>query len=135
MAAAGFTPVLPPVLVRGEAMIGAGFFPTEKSNIYELETGRPLPHRHVRGRARGDALTESSSATSYHCARGVLDRFRREGGAAARTPECSGCISSTSRMFVFTTATDAWAEHDRMVALENLLAQLGLPTASSTSSG
>ena len=37
VAAAGFTPVLPPVLVREEAMIGTGFFPTEKSNIYELE--------------------------------------------------------------------------------------------------
>ena len=37
VAAAGFTPVLPPVLVREEAMVGTGFFPTEKSNIYELE--------------------------------------------------------------------------------------------------
>ena len=31
-------------------------------------------------------------------------------------------------MFVFTTPDDAWAEHDRMVALEeDLLTQLGLP--------
>ena len=32
----GFTPVIPPVLVREEAMYGTGFFPTEKSNIYGL---------------------------------------------------------------------------------------------------
>jgi seryl-tRNA synthetase len=32
----GFTPVLPPVLVREEAMPGTGFFPTERSNIYAL---------------------------------------------------------------------------------------------------
>ena len=32
----GFTPVLPPVLVREEAMTGTGFFPTERSNIYAL---------------------------------------------------------------------------------------------------
>src|SRR4029453_146071 len=37
LAAAGFTPVIPPVLVREEAMYGTGFFPTERSNIYALE--------------------------------------------------------------------------------------------------
>ena len=36
-AAHGHTPLLPPVLVREEAMYGTGFFPTEKSNIYALE--------------------------------------------------------------------------------------------------
>jgi seryl-tRNA synthetase len=33
----GFTPALPPVLVREEAMYGTGFFPTERSNIYAIE--------------------------------------------------------------------------------------------------
>src|SRR5436853_315973 len=33
----GFTPVLPPVLVREEAMYGTGFFPTEEVNIYAVE--------------------------------------------------------------------------------------------------
>ena len=37
LAEAGFTPVIPPVLVREEAMYGTGFFPTERSNIYALE--------------------------------------------------------------------------------------------------
>src|SRR6185437_9893603 len=32
----GFTPVLPPVLVREEAMYGTGFFPTEEVNIYAV---------------------------------------------------------------------------------------------------
>ena len=48
----GHMPMLPPVLVREEAMYGTGFFPTEKSNIYALDGRRPLPHRHLRGRAR-----------------------------------------------------------------------------------
>src|SRR5439155_11066597 len=34
--AEGFLPVLPPVLVREEAMYGTGFFPTDRSNIYEI---------------------------------------------------------------------------------------------------
>ena len=32
----GFTPMLTPVLVREQAMVGTGFFPTERSNIYAL---------------------------------------------------------------------------------------------------
>src|SRR5438477_11090570 len=31
-----FTLMRPPVLVREHAMYGTGFFPTEKSNIYEI---------------------------------------------------------------------------------------------------
>src|SRR5213596_1958719 len=34
----GHAPMLPPVLVREEAMYGTGFFPTEKSNIYATES-------------------------------------------------------------------------------------------------
>ena len=34
----GFVPVLPPVLVREEAMYGTGFFPTDRSNIYAIES-------------------------------------------------------------------------------------------------
>src|SRR5262249_11434771 len=33
----GYLPVIPPVLVREEAMYGTGFFPTDRSNIYALE--------------------------------------------------------------------------------------------------
>src|SRR5262249_15978028 len=32
----GHIPVVPPVLVREEAMYGTGFFPTDRSNIYAL---------------------------------------------------------------------------------------------------
>ena len=33
----GFMPVLPPVLVREEAMYGTGFLPTEEANLYQVE--------------------------------------------------------------------------------------------------
>ena len=36
LAAAGFTTVLPPVLVREEAMYGTGFFPSEKNDYYSI---------------------------------------------------------------------------------------------------
>ena len=37
LTARGFTPVIPPVLVREEAMYGTGFLPTEAVNIYKTE--------------------------------------------------------------------------------------------------
>ena len=36
LVACGFTAVLPPVLVREEAMYGTGFFPSEKHDFYEI---------------------------------------------------------------------------------------------------
>ena len=52
---AGFTPVLPPVLVREEAMYGTGFFPSEKNDYYSVPERRSLPRRHLRGAADRDA--------------------------------------------------------------------------------
>ena len=65
----GHTPLVPPVLVREEAMYGTGFFPTEKSNIYSLE-------------ADGLYLTGTSEV--------ALAGARAEGGRAAGAPEAEG---------------------------------------------
>ena len=131
VAAAGFTPVLPPVLVREEAMIGTGFFPTEKSNIYELEadglflTGTSevaLAAMHM------TEILESSDLPLRYA--GFSTCFRREAGAAGKDTRGMFRVHQFNKveMFVFTMPDDAWAEHDRMVALEeDLLSQLGLP--------
>ena len=37
--AEGFTPVVPPVLVREHAMEEAGFFPTDRAQVYEVDGG------------------------------------------------------------------------------------------------
>ena len=39
LAAEGFTPVIPPVLVREETMVEAGFFPTDRNQVYEVDDG------------------------------------------------------------------------------------------------
>jgi seryl-tRNA synthetase len=131
VAAAGFTPVLPPVLVREEAMVGTGFFPTEKSNIYELEadglflTGTSevaLAAMHM-----SEILEAGELPIRYA---GFSTCFRREAGAAGKDTRGMFRVHQFNKveMFVFTTPGDAWAEHDRMVALEeDLLQQLGLP--------
>ena len=35
----GFTPVVPPVLVRESMMEAAGFFPTDRNQVYEVDGG------------------------------------------------------------------------------------------------
>ncbi len=50
----GFRPVIPPVLVREEAMYGTGFFPTDRAQVYETVDGDCLVG-HQRGAAGGHA--------------------------------------------------------------------------------
>src|SRR6266536_5906350 len=79
----GFTPVIPPVLVREEAMYGTGFFPSDKSDYYAVpEDGLylvgtsevPLIGMHM------DEILDSLPI--QYCA--FSSCFRREAGAAGR---------------------------------------------------
>ena len=131
LAGHGFTPMLPPVLVREEAMVGTGFFPTERSNIYAVD---------------GDDLyltgTSEVALASMHLGEIVEERdlplryaafstcFRREAGAAGRDTRGMFRVHQFNKveMFVFTRPDDSWAEHDRMVELEEaFLQKLELP--------
>jgi seryl-tRNA synthetase len=131
VAKAGFTPVLPPVLVREEAMIGTGFFPTDRSNIYALEaddlylTG--TSEVALGGMHMGEILEAEELPIRYA---GFSTCFRRESGAAGRDTRGMFRVHQFNKveMFVFTRPEDSRAEHDRMVALEEeLLQALGLP--------
>ena len=53
--AAGFTPVVPPVLVREHAMEEAGFFPTDRGAGVRGRRGRAVPGGHERGPVVGAA--------------------------------------------------------------------------------
>ncbi len=127
----GFTPMLPPVLVREQAMVGTGFFPTETSNIYALAedglflTGTSevaLASFHMGEILEGDELPLRYAAFSP-C-------FRRESGAAGRDTRGMFRVHQFNKveMFVFIAPEDSYAEHDRMVELEEQFVQrLGLP--------
>ena len=131
VARAGFTPVLPPVLVREEAMVGTGFFPTERSNIYALEaddlylTG--TSEVALAGLHMGEIL-EADDLPLRYC--GFSTCFRREAGAAGKDTRGMFRLHQFNKveMFVFTRPQESHAEHERMVALEEeLLQALGLP--------
>ncbi len=127
----GFTPVIPPVLVREEAMYGTGFFPTERSNIYALEadglylTGTSevsLAALHM-----GEILEPGALPLRYT---GFSTCFRRESGAAGRDTRGMFRVHQFNKveMFVFTDPGASWDEHDRLLALEEeFLAALELP--------
>jgi seryl-tRNA synthetase len=127
----GFTPVLPPVLVREEAMTGTGFFPTERSNIYALAdddlylTG--TSEVALAGLHMGEIIPAEELPLRYA---GFSTNFRREAGAAGKDTRGMFRVHQFNKveMFVYTTPEESWAEHERMIALEEEFVQsLGLP--------
>ena len=129
--AAGFTPMLPPVLVREQAMYGTGFFPTEASNIYAITaddlylTG--TSEVALAGLHMGEILDEAELPLRYAA---FSTNFRREAGAAGRDTRGMFRVHQFNKveMFAFTRPEDSAAEHERMLAIEeSLLQELGLP--------
>jgi seryl-tRNA synthetase len=128
---AGFTPMLPPVLVREEAMYGTGFFPTERSNIYALRdddlylTG--TSEVALAGLHMGEILEESDLPLRYAA---FSTCFRREAGAAGKDTRGMFRVHQFNKveMFVFTKPEDSPAEHERLLAIEEgIVQELGLP--------
>jgi seryl-tRNA synthetase len=125
----GFVPVLPPVLVREEAMYGTGFLPTDEVNIYKIErdelylTGTSevaLASFHM-----GEELDELPRRYA-----GYSTNFRRESGAAGKDTRGMFRVHQFDKveMFVFTEPGSSAEEHDALLALEEELVQeVGLP--------
>jgi seryl-tRNA synthetase len=125
----GFTPVLPPVLVREEAMYGTGFFPSEKNDYYSVpEDGLylvgtsevPLIAMHM-----GEILEQ---LPLRYCA--FSSCFRREAGAAGKDTRGMFRVHQFQKveMVSYTRPDDSWEEHERLLSLEEALAQeVGLP--------
>src|SRR6059058_895369 len=129
--ARGFTPVLPPVLVRGEAMHGTGFFPTEEVNIYAVERDElylvgtsEVPIAAMHG---GEILDTDALPLRYA---GYSTCFRREAGAAGKDTRGMFRVHQFDKveMFVFTRPEWSRKEHDRLLDIEEELVQeLELP--------
>ena len=81
----GFEPVIPPVLVREEALFGTGFLPDTEQQIYRLaDDALYLP---ARARSRSPRCTPARSSTASALPlryAGFSPCFRREAGAAGR---------------------------------------------------
>jgi seryl-tRNA synthetase len=130
LTARGFEPVLPPVLVREEAMYGTGFLPTEESNLYRLDERDGLyltgtSEVALAGLHMGEILEELPLRYA-----GYSTNFRREAGAAGRDTRGMFRVHQFDKveMFVYTTPEDSPGEHERLLAIEEkLVGELGIP--------
>jgi len=128
--AKGFRPVIPPVLVREEAMYGTGFFPTDRAQVYETVDGDclvgtsevPLAAMHME-----EFLEEAELPLRYA---GYSSCFRREAGAAGRDTRGILRVHQFDKveMFSFCTPEQSAAEHLLILsAEEEILQGLGIP--------
>ena len=127
----GFTPVIPPVLVREEAMYGSGFLPTDEVNIYVTQPDElylvgtsevSLAAFHM-----NEILDERDLPIRYA---GYSTCFRREAGSYGK--DLGGMFRvhqfDKVEMFSFARPEDSWDEHEFMVGIEEqIVGNLELP--------
>jgi seryl-tRNA synthetase len=125
----GHVPVLPPVLVRDEAMYGTGFFPSDKGDYYAV----PEDELYLVG-------TSEVPVAAFHSGE-ILDGlplryvafstcFRREAGAAGKDTRGMFRVHQFDKveMFVFCEPDTSRDEHERLLQIEEELVQeLELP--------
>jgi len=127
----GFLPVIPPVLVREDAMFGTGMLPdaegqvytTEEDDLYLIGTAEvPLAALHL-----GEIVDESALPLHYA---GYSSCFRREAGSYGK--DLGGMFRvhqfDKVEMFAFTTPEASWAEHERLLGIEErIMGNLEIP--------
>jgi seryl-tRNA synthetase len=126
---AGFLPVLPPVLVREEAMYGTGFFPTDRSNIYAIESDNLYLTGTSEVALAGLHMGEILEELPLHYA-GYSTNFRREAGAAGKDTRGMFRVHQFNKveMFTYCEPDRSADEHERILAVEEEILQgLGIP--------
>ena len=131
LVAKGFVPVLPPVLVREQAMYGTGFLPTDDVNIYHVErddlylTG--TSEVALAGLHMEEILAADDLPLRYA---GYSTCFRREAGAAGKDTRGIFRVHQFDKveMYSFARPEDSRDEHEYLLAVEEELVQeLGIP--------
>ena len=127
----GFVTVLPPVLVREEALVGTGAFPSDEANVYEL----PEDDLYLAGTAEipvasihaGEILPADDLPLRYVA---FSPCFRREAGAAGRDTRGMIRVHQFNKVeqFVLTRPEESWDELELLLAnTEELVREVGLP--------
>jgi seryl-tRNA synthetase len=122
----GFTPVVPPVLVREEALFGTGFLPDTEQQIYRVPDDDlflagtsevPLASLHA-----GEILAPDALPLRYA---GFSSCFRREAGAAGKDTQGIFRVHQFDKveMFCFVAPGESQTEHERLLAIEEELLQ------------
>ncbi len=129
--AEGFTPMIPPVLVKEAALEGTGFFPEARDQVYEIPRDElflvgtaevPLAAYHM------DEILDPGELPVRYA--GFSTCFRREAGTYGKDTAGIFRVHQFDKveMFVFIAAEDSPAEHERLLAVEErLVRQLEVP--------
>jgi seryl-tRNA synthetase len=127
----GFVPVITPVLVREEMMELAGFFPTDRNQVYHLEQDDLFligtAEVGLAGIHREEQLKDSELPVRYA---GYSSCFRREAGTYGK--DTSGLFRlhqfDKVEMFVYTHPDRSWEELELLRSIqEEIVSELGLP--------
>ncbi|MDH5421088.1 MAG: serine--tRNA ligase [Acidimicrobiia bacterium] len=130
LAAEGFTPVIPPVLVREEALYGTGFFPGDQEQVYSVGADDlflvgtaevPLAALHA------DEILTGDLPIRYA---GFSTCFRREAGTYGKDTRGIFRVHQFDKveMFSFCHPDRSWDEHEFLFGMEERIVQaLELP--------
>ena len=122
----GFTPVVPPVLVREEALFGTGFFPDDDQQVYEL----PKDDLFLAGTSevalaayRADEILDEDDLPLRYA--GFSTCFRREAGAHGKDTAGIFRVHQFDKveMFSFCHPERSWEEHDFLLSVEEQIVQ------------
>jgi seryl-tRNA synthetase len=127
----GHEPVIPPVLVREEALYGTGFLPGDRDQIYEVPKDELFlagtSEVALAGLHAGEILEADRLPLRYA---GFSSCFRREAGAAGRDTRGIFRVHQFDKveMFSFVEPAESAAEHERLLAIEErILGELEIP--------
>ncbi|HEX2154688.1 MAG TPA: serine--tRNA ligase [Acidimicrobiia bacterium] len=126
LVAAGHVPMVPPVLVREEALVGTGFFPADREQVYAVPEDDlylvgtsevPLAAYH------GDEIFDAEDLPARYA--GYSTCFRREAGTYGKDTTGIFRVHQFDKveMFVFCRPEDSAAEHERLLGIEEALVQ------------
>ena len=127
----GFEPVIPPVLVREQALYGTGFLPDTEQQIYHL----PADDLYLAGTSEvalaslhaGEILDAADLPLRYA---GFSPCFRREAGSAGKDTRGIFRVHQFDKveMFSFVAPDRGAEEHDRLLAIEEeIMSALQIP--------
>jgi seryl-tRNA synthetase len=124
LSAHGFTPVLPPILVREQALFGTGFFPADREQVYSVEEDDlflvgtsevPLAAMH------GDEILDTDELPLRYA--GFSTCFRVEAGTYGKDTRGIFRVHQFDKveMFSFVDPDQSRSEHDFLLAREEEL--------------
>ena len=122
----GFMPVVPPVLVRREAMEGTGFLPTDEAQIYRLADDDlylvGTSEVSIAAMHSDEFLDMEALPLRYA---GISTCFRREAGTYGKDTRGIFRVHQFDKveMFSFSSPDQSWDEHEFLLAREEEIFQ------------